>query len=145
MTDNYCNCGDVARNVYSKGKEDPTMCGLCNKEIKQEVAPLDFNFKCGCFIRAYLDMNNRLNAGLSCCKDHEHAYAKASDFYLSLNAELTIKKVVLQELLKKIEALKTHPEMSDALAQDKLMHEYRHDNALTEVIKVIEEVLICQP
>jgi len=56
-------------------------------------------------------------------------------------AELAIKKAVREELIEKIEVLKSHPEMSDALAQDKLMHEYGHDNALTEAIKVIETYL----
>jgi len=45
--------------------------------------PLTFHFKCGCFLTVYLDLNNKLNAGLACCEVHEHPYAKTEDFKLS--------------------------------------------------------------
>ena len=40
----------------------------------------------------------------------------------------------LFEIRKRIEGLKKHPEMSDALAPDNLMHEYGYDKAIDEVL-----------
>lgn len=51
----------------------------------KEVTPLDFNFQCGCFLRVYLDMNYKLNAGLACCQEHEFKEAKAAFFRLQLD------------------------------------------------------------
>lgn len=51
---------------------------------------INFDFKCGCFIRCFNYEDGRLGAGLACCKDHEHIYAHAEDFYLSLQSELAL-------------------------------------------------------
>ncbi len=57
---------------------------------EEKIKPLTFNFKCGCFLTVYVDPNNRLNAGLACCNEHEHPYAKTEDYYLSNKEEKCI-------------------------------------------------------
>lgn len=41
------------------------------------------NFKCGCFLTVFIGEDTNIKAYLSCCKEHEHPYAKTKDFYLS--------------------------------------------------------------
>lgn len=55
---------------------------------------LNFNFKCGCFIICYIGQDLKLRAGLACCKEHEHPYAKVEDFYLRTERKIKHDPVV---------------------------------------------------
>jgi regulator of sigma D len=52
--------------------------------------------------------------------------------------DMTWEKKTLAGFRKLIEAEKLHPEMSDALAQDTLMHEYGYDKAINKILELFK-------
>ena len=54
------------------------------KPKEWETKPIDFKFRCGCFLIVYIrESDSQLGAGFSCCPEHEHPYARVEEYYLT--------------------------------------------------------------
>jgi len=58
-----------------------------------------FNFKCGCFIMAFMGQDQNMKGNLSCCIKHEHPYAKTKEYYLTEKEE---PKLLSEEELERV-------------------------------------------